>query len=518
MSTVTTTTLIVLDGFGHRADPTDNAIAQAATPFLDETYALKAHSLISGSGIDVGLPAGQMGNSEVGHMNLGAGRVVHQDFTRINQAIEDESFFSNPVFINSFDDLAKTGRTLHVLGLLSPGGVHSHEDHLNAVISLAAARGIKAIEIHGFLDGRDVPPKSATASITKVEAHCKDLGIGRIATLVGRYFAMDRDQRWERIKKAFDLIHRGQADHRFETALAGLEAAYQRGETDEFLAPTVIGSDQTDGLVQQGDQIIFINFRSDRARAISEAFTQENFDKFERPQQPALSRFITFTQYSDTLSVPCAFPPEEIQNGLGEHLAHLGLSQLRIAETEKYAHVTFFFSCGRETPYPLEDRILIPSPDVATYDLAPAMSAHAVADHLCNAIRSGDYAFIVCNFANGDMVGHTGNLNAAIQAVETLDACLKKVADAAKDSGGQLLITADHGNCEQMSDPRTGQPHTAHTSEEVPIIYIGPKEVEFKEGGVLSDVAPTILALMDLPQPRDMLGQSLITLPERRPS
>ena len=518
MSTVPTTTLIVLDGFGHRSDPTDNAIAQAATPFLDETYALKAHSLISGSGIDVGLPAGQMGNSEVGHMNLGAGRVVHQDFTRINQAIEDESFFSNPVFINSFDDLAKTGRTLHVLGLLSPGGVHSHEDHLNAVISLAAARGVKAIEIHGFLDGRDVPPKSATASITKVEAHCRDLGIGRIATLVGRYFAMDRDQRWERIKKAFDLIHRGQADHRFETAHAGLEAAYQRGETDEFLAPTVIGSDQTDGQVRQGDQIIFINFRSDRARAISEAFTQENFDKFERPQRPALSRFITFTQYSDTLSVPCAFPPEEIQNGLGEHLAHLGLSQLRIAETEKYAHVTFFFSCGRETPYPLEDRILIPSPDVATYDLAPAMSAHAVADHLCNAIRSGDYAFIVCNFANGDMVGHTGNLNAAIQAVETLDACLKKVADAAKDSGGQLLITADHGNCEQMSDPRTGQPHTAHTSEEVPIIYIGPKEVEFKEGGVLSDVAPTILALMDLPQPRDMLGQSLITLPERGPS
>ena len=518
MSTVPTTTLIVLDGFGHRSDPTDNAIAQAATPFLDETYALKAHSLISGSGIDVGLPAGQMGNSEVGHMNLGAGRVVHQDFTRINQAIEDESFFSNPVFINSFDDLAKTGRTLHILGLLSPGGVHSHEDHLNAVISLAAARGVKAIEIHGFLDGRDVPPKSATASITKVEAHCKDLGIGRIATLVGRYFAMDRDQRWERIKKAFDLIHRGQAAHRFETAHAGLEAAYQRGETDEFLAPTVIESSQTDGQVRQGDQIIFINFRSDRARAISEAFTQENFDKFERPQRPALSRFITFTQYSDTLSVPCAFPPEEIQNGLGEHLAHLGLSQLRIAETEKYAHVTFFFSCGRETPYPLEDRILIPSPDVATYDLAPAMSAHAVADHLCNAIRSGDYAFIVCNFANGDMVGHTGNLNAAIQAVETLDACLKKVADAAKDSGGQLLITADHGNCEQMSDPRTGQPHTAHTSEEVPIIYIGPKEVEFKEGGVLSDVAPTILALMDLPQPRDMLGQSLITLPERRPS
>ena len=518
MSTVPTTTLIVLDGFGHRSDPTDNAIAQAATPFLDETYALKAHSLISGSGIDVGLPAGQMGNSEVGHMNLGAGRVVHQDFTRITQAIADESFFSNPVFINSFDDLAKTGRTLHILGLLSPGGVHSHEDHLNAVISLAAARGVKAIEIHGFLDGRDVPPKSATASITKVEAHCRDLGIGRIATLVGRYFAMDRDQRWERIKKAFDLIHRGQADYRFETAHAGLEAAYQRGETDEFLAPTVIESSQTDGQVRQGDQIIFINFRSDRARAISEAFTQENFDKFERPQRPALSRFITFTQYSDTLSVPCAFPPEEIQNGLGEHLAHLGLSQLRIAETEKYAHVTFFFSCGRETPYPLEDRILIPSPDVATYDLAPAMSAHAVADHLCNAIRSGDYAFIVCNFANGDMVGHTGNLNAAIQAVETLDACLKKVADAAKDSGGQLLITADHGNCEQMSDPRTGQPHTAHTSEEVPIIYIGPKEVEFKEGGVLSDVAPTILALMDLPQPRDMLGQSLITLPERRPS
>ena len=331
MPTVPTTTLIVLDGFGHRSDPTDNAIAQAATPFLDETYALKAHSLISGSGIDVGLPAGQMGNSEVGHMNLGAGRVVHQDFTRINQAIEDESFFSNPVFINSFDDLAKTGRTLHVLGLLSPGGVHSHEDHLNAVISLAAARGVKAIEIHGFLDGRDVPPKSATASITKVEAHCKDLGIGRIATLVGRYFAMDRDQRWERIKKAFDLIHRGQADHRFETAHAGLEAAYQRGETDEFLAPTVIGSDQTAGQVRQGDQIIFINFRSDRARAISEAFTQENFDKFERPQRPALSRFITFTQYSDTLSVPCAFPPEEIQNGLGEHLAHLGFSQLRIA-------------------------------------------------------------------------------------------------------------------------------------------------------------------------------------------
>ncbi|MGB1740901.1 MAG: 2,3-bisphosphoglycerate-independent phosphoglycerate mutase [Pseudomonadales bacterium] len=511
MSTAPTTTLIVLDGFGHRSDPTDNAVAQAATPFLDETYAQSAHTLISGSGLDVGLPSGQMGNSEVGHMNLGAGRVVHQDFTRINQAIEDQSFFSNPVLVNGFDDLAKTGCTLHVLGLLSPGGVHSHEDHLNAVVSLAAERGIKKIEIHGFLDGRDVPPKSAAASITQLEAHCEEIGIGRLATLCGRYFAMDRDQRWERTKQAFDLIYEGQAPNRFESAHAALEAAYQRGETDEFVVPTVIGTDQTAVGVRKGDQIIFINFRSDRARAISEAFTQAHFDKFERPECPALSRFVTFTQYSDTLNVPCAFPPEVIHNGLGEYLAQLGLRQLRIAETEKYAHVTFFFSCGREAPYPLEDRILIPSPDVATYDLAPEMSAQAVTDQLCKAIRSGDYAFIVCNFANGDMVGHTGNLSAAIKAVETLDSCLRQVAEATEDSGGQMLITADHGNCEQMSDPSTGQPHTAHTSEEVPLIYMGSKEVAFKDGGVLSDIAPTVLALMDLPQPKDMLGRSLIS-------
>ena len=503
------TTLIILDGFGHRESSDANAIALANTPFLDRLYQSAPHSLVSGSGLDVGLPEGQMGNSEVGHMNLGAGRVVHQEFTRINEAIRDQSFFNNAVLNESFASLADSGQTLHVLGLLSPGGVHSHEDQIYAAIRSAQQQGVQYIQVHAFLDGRDVAPKSAQSSLEKLTACLNTLGIGQIASITGRYYAMDRDNRWDRVQRAYEAICTGDGRWVFDTPLAALEAAYARGETDEFVQPTVINSGLHPRPLLDGDQVLFMNFRADRARELTDAFVSEAFQGFDRAKRPKLARFTTLTQYAENLQVPCAFPPATLTNSLGEYISELGFKQLRIAETEKFAHVTFFFSCGREQPYPLEDRILVPSPDVATYDLAPHMSAPEVTRRLCDAIRQEDYKLIVCNFANGDMVGHTGNLAAAIMAVEALDQCLSDVVAAVQSAGGQLLITADHGNCEQMMDAASDQPHTAHTCEKVPLIYVGPRDLTLRSGGVLSDLAPTLLELMDLPTPKEMTGQSL---------
>lgn len=506
------TVLIILDGWGHREETRDNAIANARTPVWDRLWAEAPHTLISGSGLDVGLPEGQMGNSEVGHMSLGSGRVIYQNITRIDQAIADGSFDENPVYTAAIDAAVTRGGAVHVLGLLSPGGVHSHERQLFAALRLAAARGAEQVFLHAFLDGRDTPPRSAQASIDKAEALFAELGTGRIASLCGRYYAMDRDQRWDRVEKAYNLLTEGDADHRAASAAEGLAAAYAREESDEFVAPTVItDAGGSAARIEDGDSVLFMNFRADRARQLSRALTDPAFDGFQRRVRPRLAGFVQTTEYAADIDAPCAFPPEAPANGLGEYLAGAGRTQLRIAETEKYAHVTFFFSGGREDPYDGETRILVPSPDVATYDLKPEMSAPEVTDRLVEAIGSGAYDLIVCNYANGDMVGHTGNYEAAVAAVETLDACLGRVEAAVLAAGGRALITADHGNCEQMVDYESGQRHTQHTTDLVPLVYIGREPVALDPaGGILADIAPTLLALMGMPQPTEMTGHSLL--------
>lgn len=502
--------LIVLDGWGHRTDTADNAIAQGNTPVWDKLWSNQPATLISGSGLDVGLPEGQMGNSEVGHMNLGAGRVIHQDFTRITLAIEDGSFSKDPLLTEVMQPLAETGKALHLMGLTSPGGVHSHEDHLMAAVSMAREHGVSKVYLHAFLDGRDVPPKSAEPSLRKLDDHIKAGGEGGIASIIGRYYAMDRDNRWERVKPAWDLIVDGTAEHTAADPITALMNAYDREETDEFVQATAISINGQPIRLEDGDALVFMNFRADRARQLSRSVIQSDFDGFDRPRQPALSRFITLTEYASDILAPCVFAPESIHNSLGEYVASLGKQQLRLAETEKYAHVTFFFSGGREAEFEGETRLLVPSPNVATYDLQPEMSAAEVTDALVDAITSGKYELIVCNYANGDMVGHTGNLAAAIKAVECLDECLGRVVTAVEAADGHCLITADHGNCEQMIDHTTNQPHTAHTSELVPLIYVGSKDISFSDGGVLSDIAPTLLELMEVPQPREMTGHSLL--------
>ena len=509
-----TTLLIVLDGFGHAEPAPDNAISTADTPVWDRLWREAPHTLISGSGLDVGLPRGQMGNSEVGHMNLGAGRVVYQELTRISRDVESGAFAENPVLAAAADAAAAGGGTVHLLGLLSPGGVHSHEDHVVAMARAAAARGAQRVLVHAFLDGRDTPPRSAKPSLENMDAELTRLGVGRVASLVGRYFAMDRDQRWDRVERAWKLLVDGEAPFRAETAVAGLEAAYERDENDEFVQPTTIhGVDEAPARIADGDVVIFMNFRADRARQLARAFVDDAFDGFARPHRPQLARFVTLTRYADDLDAPCAYAPTALDNTLGEYLAGLGRTQLRIAETEKYAHVTFFFNGGREEPFDAEDRVLVPSPKVATYDLKPEMSAPEVTDRLVEAIRSRRYDLVVCNYANGDMVGHTGVFDAAVRAVETLDACLGRVIAALEETGGQCLVTADHGNVEQMSDASTGQAHTAHTSEPVPLVYVGPRPVRMAEGGGnLADVAPTLLRLMDLPPPEEMTGHALVEL------
>ncbi len=505
------TVLIVLDGWGYREETQDNAIANADTPVWDRLWRDSPHTLVSGSGLDVGLPAGQMGNSEVGHMSLGSGRVIYQNITRIDKAIEDGSFYENPAYCEAVDKAVAGGGAVHVMGLLSTGGVHSHEDQVLAGVRLAAKRGAKAVYLHAFLDGRDTPPRSAAPSLEKADALFAELGCGRVASICGRYYAMDRDNRWERVEPAYRLLTEAEAEFTAADAASALRAAYDRDESDEFVKPTVICPEGAQsGAIRDGDTILFMNFRADRARELSTAFVDDAFDGFERRVRPQLAGFVTTTEYSTSLHTPVAFPPESLANVLGDYLAQKGKTQLRIAETEKYAHVTFFFSGGREELFPGEDRVLVPSPDVATYDLKPEMSAPEVTDKLVEAIRSGKYDFIVCNYANGDMVGHTGIYAAAVKAVEALDTCLGRVEEALLEVGGQALVTADHGNCEQMQDYTSGQHHTQHTTELVPLVYIGAGTVSLDpRGGVLADIAPTVLSLMHLPQPKEMTGHDL---------
>mgnify|MGYP001565791943 CR=1 FL=1 len=504
--------LLILDGWGHREEKEANAIQLAETPTWDNLWQSRPRTLISGSGLDVGLPPGQMGNSEVGHMNLGAGRVVHQDFTRISQAIEDRSFFENPVLKQAIGAANKRRGAVHIMGLVSPGGVHSHEEHIKAAITLAFAEQASAVYLHAFLDGRDVPPRSAADSLQQLDDHIKSQGRGGIASIVGRYYAMDRDNRWDRVSCAYALLTESTSDFVATSALAGLKQAYDRDESDEFVKPTSIEIDGETASINDGDSLIFMNFRADRAREITRAFVTEGFSEFERHTTPQLASFVCLTQYAADIDCPCAFGPEALNNTLGEYLANLNKSQLRIAETEKYAHVTFFFSGGKEALVAGEERVLVQSPSVATYDLQPEMSAPELTDKLVGAIESGKFDVIVCNYANGDMVGHTGNLDAAIKAVQCVDDCLLRITHAIETAKGHCLITADHGNVEQMSDHETGQAHTAHTSELVPLIYVGGAATEFNDElkGTLADVSPTLLSLMQLPQPPEMTGHSLL--------
>ena len=501
--------LIILDGFGHSDSPEFNAIHAANKPVYDRLLASQPHGLISGSGMDVGLPDGQMGNSEVGHMNLGAGRVVYQDFTRVTKSIRDGEFFENPTICTAVDKAVGAGKAVHILGLLSDGGVHSHQDHLVAMAELAAKRGADKIYLHAFLDGRDTPPKSAQHSIELMQATFTRLGKGRVASLIGRYFAMDRDNRWDRVEQAYSLIVDGKAEHRADYAVDGLIAAYERGESDEFVKATTIGEPVR---VEDGDAVVFMNFRADRARELTRCFVEPGFNEFQRARVPALAGFVMLTQYAASIPAPSAFAPEGLTNVLGEYLANNGKTQLRIAETEKYAHVTFFFSGGREEPFAGEERILIPSPQVATYDMQPEMSAPEVTDRIVDAIENQRFDVIIVNYANGDMVGHTGVFEAAVKAVECLDKCVGRIVEALDKVGGEALITADHGNVEQMEDVMTGQAHTAHTCEPVPFIYVGKRNLTIREGGVLADVAPTMLTLLGMSVPPEMTGRSIVEL------
>ncbi len=507
--------LIILDGFGHREPAPDNAIELADTPNWDRLWSSLPHTLIDASELHVGLPFGQMGNSEVGHLNIGAGRVVYQDFTRIELAIRDGNFARNPTLVEALATARAQRSTLHILGLLSPGGVHSHEMQLQAMVATAAAAGVPAVAVHAFLDGRDTPPQSAAPSLASMAARCAELTAQtgtqcRVATIAGRYYAMDRDQRWERVQTAYECIVAARSPHHAADVEAGLTAAYGRGETDEFVKPTLIGAGAP---VNDGDVVVFMNFRADRARELTQTLIDSAFGGFARERMPRLARFVTLTQYSEEIAanplVRVAFEPQDIQHSFGEVVAAAGLQQLRIAETEKYAHVTYFFSGGREAVFPGEDRVLVPSPRVATYDLKPEMSAFEVTERLVAAIESRQYAAIICNFANSDMVGHTGIIPAAVKAIEALDICIGRAVAAQRAVGGEVLITADHGNAEMMFDPVTGQPHTAHTLLPVPFVYVG-RAARMHDGGALQDVAPTLLQMMGLAQPAAMTGRSLI--------
>lgn len=502
--------LLILDGFGIRQARDNNAIALAATPCWDRLQQDYPMTALNCSGGVVGLPDDQMGNSEVGHLHIGSGRLLRQELSRVSYEIEAGIFFENPALVGAVDAAVHKGKALHVMGLLSPGGVHSHEMQIMAMLQLAARRGLQKIYLHAFLDGRDVPPKSAAASLQLAEETFKALGVGRIASVCGRFYAMDRDNRWERVEAAYHLLAGGEAEHTAASAQQALEAAYLRNETDEFVAPTAILDADGHGVAMDvDDSVVFMNFRADRAREISVALTSETFDKFERGYPALRGCYVTLTEYHQDFDYPVAYPPVDVKNGIGEVLANNGLKQLRLAETEKYAHVTFFLNGGRDAPFPGEDRILVPSPKVKTYDMQPEMSAQEVTGHLVDAIRGGQYDVIICNYANCDMVGHTGNLEAAIQAVTYLDGCLQQVVDAITEVGGQMLLTADHGNIEQMEDPETHQPHTAHTTNLVPLVYVGGRQ-PLLDGGSLADIAPSMLAILGIAQPAEMTGRSLV--------
>lgn len=510
---ITPVLLIVLDGFGYREERDGNAIAAAHKPNWDRLWRDYPHTLVNASAKSVGLPNHQMGNSEVGHLNIGAGRVVYQEISRIDVDIEEGRFFNNTALNNAIQTVVDNNSALHIVGLLSTGGVHSHEDHIFAVLEMAARAGLKKIYLHPFLDGRDCPPKSAAPSLDTLQALCEKFGVGQIASIVGRYFAMDRDNRWERVQLAYDVITQGAGQFSAPTAQAALDLAYARGETDEFVQATCIAPEGAAPVqMRDGDALIFMNFRADRAREITRALSDEQFDGFPRTYFPKLANITTLASYGEDFQQPCAYRPEMINNTFGEYLSALGLKQLRIAETEKYAHVTYFLNGGKEQPFVGEDRIMVPSPKVATYDLKPEMSAFEVTDKLEAAILGKQYHAIICNYANGDMVGHSGNMDAAIKAIETLDICIGRVVAAMQSIGGEVIITADHGNAEQMEDPVTNQPHTAHTLNFVPLLYVGRHAHLVSEGVALRDIAPSLLHIMGLPQPPEMTGQNLIRL------
>lgn len=503
--------LIVLDGFGLNPIEKGNAIKLANTPNLDRFFRDYPHTYVKTSGMDVGLPEGQMGNSEVGHTNIGAGRIVYQDLTRITKSIMDGDFFKKKEFLGAIENCRNCKTKLHLYGLLSDGGVHSHNTHLYALLELARMYDLQDVYIHCFLDGRDVPPDSAKKYISELEEKIKEIGIGKIATVMGRYYAMDRDKRWERVKLAYEALVLGKGETA-ESALEAVERSYQKGEFDEFVRPTVIlENERPVATIGPNDSIIFYNFRPDRARQITRAFVDENFEGFERVPGFFPVYYVCMTEYDVTMpNVSIAFKPEHLVNTFGEYISKLGYTQLRIAETEKYAHVTYFFNGGVEKVFEGEDRILIPSPKVPTYDMKPEMSAYEVTDAVIEAIESKKYNVIIMNYANPDMVGHTGNLNAAIKAIEAVDTCLGRVVEKVLSQQGVVIITADHGNADQMIDYDTGEPVTAHTTNPGPFIIIGYGENIKLRPGRLADITPTMLAIMGLPKPGEMTGESLI--------
>ena len=500
--------LLILDGWGYREETADNAIALAHLPHWHGLLKDYPNTLVHTEGRFVGLPDGQMGNSEVGHMNIGAGRIVYQDLTRVDADIESGGFYENPELVKACDLVNQTDATLHIFGLLSPGGVHSHEAHIFAMLDLAHRRDVKKVAVHAFLDGRDMPPKSAEASIRALQIVCDELGNAKIATVTGRYYAMDRDQRWDRQQTAYLAIAEAQADFHYDDALNALMAAYDRGETDEFVKATVINGGAR---IENNDAIVFMNFRADRARQLTSCFVQSVFSGFAKPRAIVLSRFVCLSQYDEKLDAAVAYGSDDLPNTLSDVLAANHCTQLRIAETEKYAHVTFFFSGGREQAALGEDRVLVPSPKVATYDLQPEMSCPELTGKLVDAIQSQHYDVIVCNIANPDMVGHSGNLAAAILAAQAVDTALGELRTAIVGVGGEMLVTADHGNLEMMRDPITNEPHTAHTVGPVPFVYVG-RKATVRKGGALRDIAPTMLALLKIEKPIEMTGTSLVEL------
>ena len=505
--------LIILDGWGHREESQYNPIQLANTPFIDFLFQTYPHMLIEASGEAVGLPTGQMGNSEVGHLHIGAGRKLPQGLTRINTAIQDGKFFNNPTLLKAIETAKKKNSSVHILGLLSSGGVHSHEKQIQAMVDMVRQQGLQKNYFHAFLDGRDTPPQSALASLKALDEHYNQCPGGKIVSIIGRYYAMDRDRRWERTQIAYDLLTQGKTDYRANTAEEALQMAYDRGETDEFVKPTLVATiDDEPVTIKDGDVVIFMNFRADRARQITHALTDKGFSYFHRDVTPKLADFVTLTEYAKDIRAKIAFPAIRVKNGLGEYIAKKGLLQLRIAETEKYAHVTYFISGGREEAFKNEDRILIPSPKVATYDLQPEMSAIEVTDKLTEAIESNQYDLILCNYANPDMVGHTGKSDAANKAVLIMDQCIKRIITSLKKVGGEALITADHGNIEIMYDDDNAQPHTAHTNNLVPLLYVGRKASFQENAGALDDIAPTLLYLLALKKPKEMTGHPLLTL------
>ena len=498
--------LIILDGFGCREETKGNAIAAARTPHLDRLMASCPHTRIGASGMDVGLPDGQMGNSEVGHTNIGAGRIVYQELTRITKSFDEGEALGNPALTAAMENARRPGQALHLMGLLSDGGVHSHIRHLYGLMEMARRFTVERVYLHCFMDGRDVPPTSGIEFIAALQQKIKELGLGQIATVSGRYYAMDRDNRWERVKLAYDAIVNGECN-KDPDPVAVMQKSYDAGVTDEFIVPTVV----TEGAgIKAGDSVIFFNFRPDRARELTRALVDPDFAGFEREKGFFPLTYICMTQYDATMpNVEVAYRPESLANTLGEYLSRLGKTQLRIAETEKYAHVTFFFNGGVEAPYEGEDRVLIPSPKVATYDLQPEMSAYAVTDEAVRRIESGRYDVIILNYANCDMVGHTGVFEAAVKAVEAVDNCLGRLLAALEKAGGRAFLTADHGNADQMAD-ENGAPFTAHTTNPVPFVAIGFGDVTLRSGGRLADIAPTMLQAMGLPQPEEMTGRSLL--------